>query len=287
MNQTPYRFPLNDVTIEISDRKREVDQPLYDDGFWRLNQNEFSMNIEEVGYFYAANGNYIEIYPYGEVPQETIELFLNGSTYGAILHQRKVMPLHGSCFVYNNQGIMLCGESGAGKSSLTAAFCKAGATFLTDDVTPLLFSDGLPFILPLSDRIKLWDDSLQQLQVEKQGLEQIWKEYQKFYLPVEVDNTKPFPLHRIFIIGKTEEPTVSFHRLTGIERFTALRNEIYRWEYLEGMKDAEAAYLSQLIHISSSVEVIKVIRPEQIGIEAFRTALAEFILKQQETVGNE
>jgi len=41
---------------------------------------------------------------------------------------------------------MICGDAGAGKSSLTASFCLEGAEFLTDDVTPLLFRDGKPFI---------------------------------------------------------------------------------------------------------------------------------------------
>lgn len=282
-----YRFPLKDVTIEISSQKREVKSPVYNDGFYVLNQNEFSMDVPEAAWFYASGGNFISIVPYHGSDSNKIELYLNGSVYGAILHQRKVMPLHGSCFMYKTRVIMFCGESGAGKSSLTAAFCKNGASFLTDDVTPLVFSNGLPFIIPLSDRIKLWDNSLKQLNMGNHGLEKIWEDYNKFYLPLEVDNTKHFPLHQIFIIEKQEDAKVSFHKLIGAERFAALRNEIYRWEYMEGMKDSEASYLSQLIHLSLGVEVTKVIRPELIGIESFRTLLAEFISKRYENSGSE
>lgn len=107
------------------------------------------MNVEDVGWFYASGGNYISIVPNPEVNDTTIELYLNDSTYGAILHQRKIMPIHGSCFEYDGKGVMICGESGAGKSSLTATFCKNGANFLTDDVTPLVFSNEVPLILPL------------------------------------------------------------------------------------------------------------------------------------------
>jgi len=272
-----YKFPLPDVKIEINDIKKEVKAPLYDDGFFKLNQNEFSMTVEGVGSFYASGGNYISLVVNPKATNANIELYLNGSTYGAILHQRKIMPIHGSCFVHNNKGIMLCGESGAGKSSLTAAFVIAGNEFLTDDVTPILFSDGLPFILPLSDRIKLWEDSLNQLKLEKGDLAQINQDYQKFYLPVDSKITEPYPLHLIFIIEKHEHTDVKFQELQGIERFTALRNEIYRWEYLEGMKESEAKYLNDLITISTQVKVIKIFRPEKIEIETLRSILTDKI----------
>ena len=50
------KFPLSDVKIEITQIKKEVDKPLYDDGFYKLNQNEFSMDVEGVGSFYASGG---------------------------------------------------------------------------------------------------------------------------------------------------------------------------------------------------------------------------------------
>ena len=264
-----FKFPLI---------KKEVEKPLYDDGFFRLNQNEFSMDVENVGWFYASGGNYISMVLNPAATQASIELYLNGSTYGAILHQRKIMPIHGSCFIYNNKGIMLCGESGAGKSSLTASFCHNGSTFLTDDVTPILFSEGLSFILPLSDRIKLWEDSLNQLKLEKGDLAQIYQDYQKFYLPVDSNISEPYPLHLVFIIEKYENGEIKFQELQGIERFTALRNEIYRWEYLQGMKASEASYLNDLITISNLVKVIKVFRPEKIEIETLRAILAKKIV---------
>ncbi|WP_271424091.1 hypothetical protein [Aequorivita sinensis] len=271
------KFPLTDVNIDISNTKKEVANPLYDDGFFKLNQNEFSMTVDGVGSFYASDGNYISLVIDPEASQASVELYLNGSTYGAILHQRKIMPIHGSCFVYNNMGIMLCGESGAGKSSLTASFCHNGSAFLTDDVTPIVFSEGLPFILPLSDRIKLWDDSLAQLKLEKGELAQIYQDYGKFYLPVDSEITQPYPLHLIFIIEKHDDKEVKFTKLEGIERFTALRNEIYRWEYLQGMAASEAKYLKNLINISTNVKVIQVFRPEEIKIDTLRSILAKKI----------
>ena len=144
-----FNFPLKDVKIEITSEKKKVGSPLYEDGFYCLNQHEFSMDVKEVAWFYVSGGDFISILPYPGANQTTIELYLNGSAYGAILHQRKILPLHGSCFRYKGSGVMICGDAGAGKSSLTASFCLKGAEFLTDDVTPLLIRAGSAIYLGL------------------------------------------------------------------------------------------------------------------------------------------
>jgi hypothetical protein len=42
-------------------------------------------------------------------------------------------PLHAACVARNGKGVLLCGDSGAGKTSLAYACAKAGWTFVSDD----------------------------------------------------------------------------------------------------------------------------------------------------------
>ena len=272
-----FRFPLKDVTIIVTQQRQIITYPLYSDEWQQINQHQFSLDVEGVAFYYACNGNYIEVCPYENYNQNELELYLNGSVYGAILHQRLVLPLHGSCFKYKDMGIMLCGDSGAGKSSVTASFSLNGAAFLTDDVSPLLFRTGKPQIWAMSDRIKLWSDSLEQLTQVKNGLHQIDPETEKFYFPMNSDKGKIVPLHQIFLLGIHDEPEVKFREVTGIEKFTALRNEIYRWEYLEGMPKCEKEYFEQITCISKEVRVAKVLRPKEIGIKQFCGYLEKYI----------
>ncbi len=271
------RFPLSDVQLVISTKKKQVEVPLYQDDYYTLNQTEFSMDVEEVGHFYAVDGKTIEIVPYPGVNQASLELYLNGSTYGAILHQRGILPMHGSCFVYQGKGVMLCGESGAGKSSLTTAFVQSGSHFLTDDVSPIIVEDGIPIILPLSDRVKLWPDSMKQLSLDTDEKTQIADWYQKYYLSIDKTDIDRHRLDTIFLIEKYEGPTVEFNELNGITKFTALRNQIYRWEYLNGMPETEKAYLEHLLSMSAQIPMVKIMRPETIQIEAFKQVLEELI----------
>lgn len=63
--------------------------------------------------------------------------FLTAGAYPMISH-RALAPLHGAVIVRNGSGVMLCGESCAGKSTLAYALCRSGWTYVTDDATFLL-----------------------------------------------------------------------------------------------------------------------------------------------------
>ncbi len=266
MNLSP-RFPLGDVTVRCVTAPRKVSNPVYSDDFWQISQEEFAMQVEGVGHFYAGHGKEVEYTLFPGTAPETLELYLNGSVFGAILHQRQILPFHGSSFIYDGQGIMLCGESGAGKSSLTAAFCLSGARFLTDDVTPIVFPNHLPMICPLSDRIKLWEDTLEQLEKGNSHLTPVIPEYKKYYFPMDKHENSHFPLQRIFIIEPGEFHQIEEISIKGMDAFVALRNEVYRWEYLEAMTDSEKTYLDKLLGIIRFAKVTKIRRPVNVTIK--------------------
>lgn len=275
-------FPLEDVKIEVLDRKKEIQDPLFSNDVYTLNQNEFSMDVEKVAWFYASGGDYISIFPYPETDKNSIDLYLNGSVYGAILHQRKVLPLHGSSFRFNGKGIMVCGDSGTGKSSVTASFCLNGAEFLSDDITPVIFKNRQPCIWAMSDRIKLWSDSLKQLKQREEGLQRISPETGKFYYHLNQNKNIIFPLDQILIIELYDNSEVKFVELSGSEKFAALRNEIYRYEYLHGMTENEQVYFKQLIDISKEVMIARVFRPAEITIKQFRSDLVKILTSYSE-----
>lgn len=275
----PFRFPIKDVNIKIAKVKTTLEDPVYENHFTRLNQHEFVLDIDGVAWFYARNGDYIEIMTYPGSHANTVELYLNGSVYGAILHQRKILSLHGSCFIYQGLGIMICGESGVGKSSLTASFCLNGAEFLTDDVSPIIFEKGKAYIWGISDRIKLWSDSLQQLNQKKDDFDRIVPKQEKYYFPMESVRGNLYPVKHIFVLHLHEESEVRIQELNGVEKFTTLRNEVYRKEFLSGMSQSETEYLKQLVLMSQTVTVTKLYRPAHIPIEQLRNELKKHILE--------
>ena len=47
-------------------------------------------------------------------------------------------PVHAACVAFHGQGLLLCGDSGAGKSSLSFACARRGWTFVSDDASFLV-----------------------------------------------------------------------------------------------------------------------------------------------------
>jgi hypothetical protein len=63
--------------------------------------------------------------------------FLEG---GAACHitTRFTTPVHAGCVAFNGRGVLLCGDSGAGKSSLSYACARCGWDYIADDASFLL-----------------------------------------------------------------------------------------------------------------------------------------------------
>src|SRR5688500_8525432 len=101
-----FRFPMDDVAIEVTEEENKVSFPIYSDEWNEINQCEFSLDVEDVGWFYVAAGKRILIKLYKGYTISSVELFLNSSVYAAVLHQRKILALHGSSFRYENKNIM-------------------------------------------------------------------------------------------------------------------------------------------------------------------------------------
>jgi hypothetical protein len=273
---TSLYFPVNDVILRRVKKIRTVSAFVYAGRTWQINQEEFAMQVAGVGSFYACNGSEVDYMPAEGATKESVELYLNGSVYGAILHQRNILPLHGSSFIWNDKGVMICGDSGSGKSAVTVAFCMNGGQFLTDDVSPVVFDNGRPSVMPHSDRIKLWDDSLEQLNSDKRSLKPVRPGEEKYYFPVTNRYNRPYPLHHIIIMTSVGND-ISAGLLKGPESFEAVRNEVYRWEYLAAMPKTEAGYFDKLLTITKTVSVSKVNRPVKISLEKMKLFLSGYI----------
>lgn len=63
--------------------------------------------------------------------------FLEGPVY-SMLQQLYLVPVHAACVNFGDRGMLLCGDSGAGKSSLAYACARRGWTYIADDTISLI-----------------------------------------------------------------------------------------------------------------------------------------------------
>lgn len=83
--------------------------------------------------------------------------FLDGMAYTCLCH-RYLTPIHAACVAHHGAGLLLVGDSGAGKSSLAWSAARAGLTYVCDDAAWLLRDGVEPTIIGKSQRLRFRPD---------------------------------------------------------------------------------------------------------------------------------
>lgn len=258
---------------------QNIDCPLFERPHLKVSEDRFFLQVYNQAQFYVEKGELVNIYLEKGADTDSIQLFLNGSVLGAILLQKRILALHGSSFCYNGVGVVVCGNSGAGKSSVTAAFCQNNAQFITDDITPISIKEGEAYVKPLKTEIKLWDDTLEQLSLPSENLRKIRPTLDKFYFPYEPSAELNSKLHLIIILNIHNKDEFTSSELTGVNKFIALKNQIYRKLYLKGMPQTEQNLCLQLLNLGQKVRVLYITRPKVCSIHTAMDFIKQEIAK--------
>ena len=113
---------------------------------------------------HISGGTHIVFQRNDDWTPEALRLLLMGPGAALILHQRGMLPLHGSGIVTDCGAVLVVGHSGAGKSSILGAFMERGFPVLCDDLAAVsLDPTGVPLVHPGSQVMKLWADSAESL----------------------------------------------------------------------------------------------------------------------------
>lgn len=274
-----FRFLLSDVSIQIIHEYRRISPSLAIDEYTQVNDHEFHFFVPQLAHFYAKKGKEIEILPIGKLDQKAIELYLNGSVLGAILHQRHHLPLHASAFRYQEKTVVLGGNSGAGKSTTLGAFLKEGAEFLTDDITPVELENNIVSLQCISDQYKLWGDSMDLLGLDKKKSHEVWPKMDKYFVQPKTmpDRKCRIQMDVLFFLHASDSEEVNLIELTGHRKVEMLIENVYRGEYLAGMKAAKNTYFALFIRMAETIPMYLVERPanqvDTLHIDALKNAL--------------
>ncbi|WNR43777.1 hypothetical protein [Paenibacillus roseipurpureus] len=108
-----------DVTIEIGDLSGLWSMLAVPNESYVIRGNLVMFEVPNTAVYAMENGSKITIQPQADCDEDELRLYLLGTCMGAIMMQRKVLPLHGSAVVVNGKAYAFVGESGAGKSTLS------------------------------------------------------------------------------------------------------------------------------------------------------------------------
>ncbi len=218
------------------------------------------LQVPQIARFLVGNGNAIRIDPEPGIDEDSIRVFLLGSVFGALLHQRGHLVLHGNAIRIGDQCMVCVGCSGAGKSTLAAGFLQRGYTILADDVVPV---DSDCRAVPGFPRIKLWQDVAERLNIDTAGLRRIRPNLEKFNYPVDLAaDTPPLPIRWIYILGSNNvAEEFQIDPIQGLQRFQPLRNNTYRVGFLDGM-GLKPEHMKLCGQLAGRIRLARVTRPD-------------------------
>lgn len=190
----------------------------------------FMFKVPNIATFCIRKGKEIIVSPIKGADKDQIRLFILGTCMGALLMQRKVLPLHGSALAINGKAYCVIGDSGAGKSTLASAFLNGGYQLLSDDVIAVSFADdNTPYVTPSYPQQKLWQESLKEFGLETGGYSPIFQRETKYMVPVlSKFSNEQLPLGGVFELMKTVGDRIEIRRIERLQAVQTLFLHTYR-----------------------------------------------------------
>lgn len=226
----PFRGEIIDLHIRLGKVPDAIPEPpLKQIGSLQMSADHYRLELPICTY-YVRHGKEIIIEIKSNADQKTIRLFLLANAMAAVLHQRRQVALHAGAIVTGEGLVLVSGRSGAGKSTTISTLRKKGFTIFADDVVVLSEQNGKIVGIASYPIVKLWQDSIEKLEMEgiseeKRIREHIPKYVHSFH---EEFSKEPVAIKSIFFLEKTAGSFVpTAEPLLGVRAFGYLKEGLY------------------------------------------------------------
>lgn len=218
------------------------------------------INFPGVAHILVRGGCEIIATPAKNCDFDLLKLYLVGSSYGMLMHQRNLLPLHGATISHNNKALTFVGPSSEGKSTLAAHLCKLGSKLIADDVTVVTAKSDSTFqVRSGGNCLKLWRGNLERLGFERQHLKSVGGKLEKFYVPIgSIATDTAIPLNAIFLLEHQNGPA-KIERLEAFEALTVVVEHVFRPEFVT-LLGLEESLFQSCVNLSHSVPIFRLSR---------------------------
>lgn len=174
---------------------------------WQRAGRRFLLRIPDIARFLLEDGDRITFEPEAGAEPQDVAVFLSGSVFGILLHQRNQIVLHASAVMVGDKAVLFCGQSGAGKSTLAAALGEHGHALIADDQCAIdIGGDGIPRIQADGRQLRLWDRSISELGlVERRGAPMRHR-LRKFYVEPVTASDAVMPIGAVYALAEARHP---------------------------------------------------------------------------------
>ena len=202
-----------DVTVHGGSVPETLDDATYTGPTWQIADRRFLLNIPDIARFLLKDGREIVYEPAPGGDLSDIPIFVLGTAFGILLHQREQIVLHASAVRVNGRAVLFCGQSGAGKSTLAAALAARGYPLMNDDVCAITVVNGVPTVQSDGRQLKRWEQAIDRLALDERRGGRVRTRLEKFYVEPREVASEPLPIGAVYALRETRPP-----HATGIER---------------------------------------------------------------------
>jgi hypothetical protein len=219
-----------DVTVRLARLPEALDEAAERGPNWQLADDRLLLLVPRLARYLITGGHTIEVELAPGATAHDASAFVLGTSFGILLHQRGALVLHGAAVARAGSAIAICGRSGAGKSTLAAALCDAGFDFVTDDLCVVaLDAAKRPVVAPDGRQLKLWRESLDQLEIAPRQGAAVRAGFEKYFVEPQVVAKVAPRLAAIYVLRESRPPLVDgITPLTTPDAMRALDFEAYR-----------------------------------------------------------
>lgn len=223
--------PSPDVVMRRGEVPMSLDNPSVSLPGWDAADDRFLLRAPGVGRFLLRGGREIAFEPEAGAQAADCAIYLLGTVFGALLHQRGQIVLHASAVVVDGKAILFCGRSGVGKSTLAAALSVRAYPVLSDDFCAIHFNaDGEPHIATDSRQLKLAAEAIDALGLERRRGASVLRGTGKYYVEPRISaDAADLSIGGVYVLARTHSQLpVKIEAPTTAEALRVLQRNAYR-----------------------------------------------------------
>lgn len=262
-----------DITVRLERVPKALPSAIASGPTWDMDGDTVLLRVPRLARILIRSGRDISVQLEPGANARNVSAFVLGTSFGILLHQRGALVLHGAAVAKGGRAMVICGRSGAGKSTLAAALCRDGFEFATDDIC-VISSDAvhLPIVLPDGRQLKLWRESIEQLDLAARQGEVVRENFEKYFIEPEASAPAAARLSAIYVLREARPPlTDGIQSLPLPDAVRTLEYQAYR-PGLRAKLGSKPQMLAQAAAVFGHAKAFLLIRPR--GFEHMADTIA-------------
>ena len=254
----PSCAPRPDLRIALGPTPERLAAPSWTTENWQVERDRrFLLTAPGIGRFLLERGGAVRIEPFCDPDRIELRLYCLGTVFAAWLAMHGFVPLHAGAAATGAGAALVCGRSGAGKSTTMALLARAGRPVLAEDLAILEVRDRVD-VLALSGQIKLEARAVDALGIDRGACRPIPAPRRKYAVPTARASGR-WPVRTAVVLHPPGAAAAPSGPSRGAFAVRTLMNQVYR-PRLAGRIMGRDALMARIAHLADAVDVVHVRR---------------------------